>query len=162
MSSTARSVSLNVTNLPERTSTVEDFIDMGASDQITYKNFSILVKFVSESSVVEYAQDNIIYDYMDEIMERTVDYEFSDLEYIKYRYKPKLLAYDIYDTTELFFVILAINGMCSVKDFTKRKIKLLYKSDMLDLLNQIYSAESDYILYNQKHVQTTDYSIDVK
>ena len=99
---------------------------------------------------------------MDEIMERTVDYEFSDLEYIKYRYKPKLLAYDIYDTTELFFVILAINGMCSVKDFTKRKIKLLYKSDMLDLLNQIYSAESDYILYNRKHVQTTDYSIDVK
>lgn len=151
----AKSVSLNITNLPENTSTIEEFVEMGACDEITYKNFSILAKFIGESSTVEYAQDNIIYDYMDELLEKAITYEFSDDEYLKYRYKPKLLSYDIYDTTELFFIILAINGMCSVKDFNKRKIKILYKSDMFDLLNQIYNAESDYILYNRKHIQTT-------
>lgn len=151
-----KSISLNITNLPENTSTIEEFIDMGACDEITYKNFSILVKFIGESSVIEYAQDNIIYDYMDELLAKAKDFELSDSDYIKYRYKPKLLSYDIYDTTELYFVILAINGMCSIKDFNKRKIKLLYKSDMMNLLNQIYSAESDYILYNRKHIQTSE------
>lgn len=157
-----RSNSLNITNLPEQTATVEDFIEMGPSDEITYKNFSILVNFIGEKSTVEYAQDNIIYDYMDEIMEKAVEIELSDMDYIKYKYKPKLLSYDIYDTTELFFVILAMNGMCNIKDFTKRKIKLLYKKDMYDVLNKIYSAEYEYIMYNRNHIQSTNYSIDVK
>lgn len=157
----SKSNSLETNNLPENTSSVEDFIEMGACDQITYKNFSILVNFVGESSIVQYAQDNVIYDYMDEIMEKAVDFEFTDMDYIKYKYKPKLLSYDIYGTTELFFVILAMNGMCSIKDFNKRKLKLLFRSDMYNILNEIYSAEKDYITYNRKHIQSTDYTIDL-
>ena len=155
----ARVSSLNVTNLPELTSTVEDFIEMGASDEMTYKNFSILVNFIGESSVVEYAQDNVIYDYIDELMEKSVVFELSDDDYIKYRYKPKLLSYDIYGTTELYFVIMALNGICNIKDFNKRKLNLLYKSDLLNILNEIYSAESDYISYNRKHIQSSDTKI---
>ena len=39
--------------------------------------------------------------------------------------------------------------MCSFKDFNKKKIKLLFKQDMSDLLTSIYNAESDYISKNR-------------
>lgn len=146
---------LGISNLPERTATVEDFIDMGDTDDITYANFSILVKCIGENSIVQYAQDNIIYDYLPELNERTVTLTMTDNEFIKYRYKPKLLAYDLYGSTEVYFVIMALNGMCNIKDFNKKKLKLLYKSDLLELLNEIYSAESDYILYNRVHLNDT-------
>lgn len=151
--------SLNVTNVPEQTATVEDFIEMGASDEMTYKNFSVLVNFIGKGSVVEYTQDNVIYDYMDELLEKSVVLELSDNDFVKYRYKPKLLSYDIYGTTELYFVIMALNGMCNIKDFNKRKLKLLYKSDLISMLNEIYSAESDYLLYNRKHIQNSNTKI---
>lgn len=146
---------LGISNLPERTATVEDFIDMGDTDDITYANFSILVKCIGENSIVQYAQDNIIYDYLPELNERTVTLTMTDNEFIKYRYKPKLLAYDLYGSTEVYFVIMALNGMCNIKDFNKKKLKLLYKSDLLELLNEIYSAESNYILYNRVHLNDT-------
>lgn len=146
---------LGISNLPERTATIEDFIDMGDTDDITYANFSILVKCIGENSIVQYAQDNIIYDYLPELNERTVTLTMTDNEFIKYRYKPKLLAYDLYGSTEVYFVIMALNGMCNIKDFNKKKLKLLYKSDLLELLNEIYSAESDYILYNRVHLNDT-------
>ena len=150
-----RNEALGISNLPEKTATIEEFIDMGDTDDITYANFSILVKCIGENSIVQYAQDNIIYDYLPELNERTVTLTMTDNEFIKYRYKPKLLAYDLYGSTEVYFVIMALNGMCNIKDFNKKKLKLLYKSDLLELLNEIYSAESDYILYNRVHLNDT-------
>lgn len=143
---------LGISNLPERTATIEEFIEMGDTDDITYANFSILVKCIGENSIVQYAQDNIIYDYIDELNERAVTLTLTDNEYVKYRYKPKLLAYDLYGSTEVYFVIMALNGMCNIKDFNKRRLKLLYKSDLIELLNEIYSAESSYISYNRAHL----------
>lgn len=143
---------MGISNIPETASSIEDFIDMGNVDEITYSNFSILVKCIGENSNIQYSQTNIIYDYMDEIKEKIVDFEFNDDDFIKYRYKPKLLSYDVYGTTELFFVIMAINGICNIKDFNKRKIKMLYRRDLVDLLNNIYSAESEYIKYNRIHL----------
>ena len=105
---------------------------------------------------MQYAQDNIIYDYLPELNERTVTLTMTDNEFIKYRYKPKLLAYDLYGSTEVYFVIMALNGMCNIKDFNKKKLKLLYKSDLIELLNEIYSAESDYIMYNRVHLNDND------
>ena len=147
-----RNEALGISNLPEKTATIEEFIDMKETDDITYSQFSILVKCIGENSVVQYAQDNIIYDYLNELNESAVEYEMTDDEFVKYRYKPKLLAYDLYGSTEMYFVIMALNGMCNIKDFNKRKLKLLYRSRLLELLNEIYSAESEYIKYNRLHL----------
>ena len=151
-----RNEALGISNLPEKTATIEEFIDIGDTDDITYSQFSILVKCIGENSIIQYAQDNIIYDYLDELKEDAVEYEFTDDEYVKYRYKPKLLAYDLYGSTEIYFVIMALNGMCNIKDFNKRKLRLLYRSIMIELLNEIYSAESDYIKYNRLHLNDQD------
>ena len=76
----------------------------------------------------------------------------TDAEYHKYRFKPKLLAYDLYGSTELFFAILFINGMYSIKDFDRRNIKLIRKDHMSEILQAIYNAEQNYINTNRANI----------
>lgn len=159
MNNTNKTLALGVTNYPEKTSSVEEFIEMGSADDITYHNFSILEKFTKEDGVdIEYAINNVIYNYMDEIKDKVVELELSDDDYAKYKYKPKLLSYDVYKTTEIYFIIMAINGICSVKDFTKKKLKMLYTQDLIELVNQIYAAEQNRINYNRKHLDDSGYT----
>ena len=43
--STNKTLALGVNNYPEKTATVEEFVELGSSDDITYYNFSILEKY---------------------------------------------------------------------------------------------------------------------
>lgn len=156
---------ISVGTEPEIAKSVEDFITLGKGDDKTYANFSIMaqiveqdtsIKNVSRATKILYPENNVIYDYLKELKETSVTCEFTDSEYLKYRYNPKLLAYELYGSTELYFVILAINGMCSFKDFNKKKIKLLYKQDMTDFLTSIYNAESDYLSKNRTKLQNNN------
>lgn len=137
---------------PDKTSTVEEFINAGISDEMTYNNFSILFRSSQQDNIILSA-NNIIYDYMDEIKPYIVNVSLSEEEYIKYRYKPKLFAYDIYGSTELFFIVMAVNGIYDIKDFNRRNIKALYKKQLFELLNQIYNAESGYIQKNRSDLE---------
>lgn len=138
------------TNKPEKTYTIEDFISMRTSDNITYYNYSILRQSTVNDRIT-YSEDNIIYGYLDELKEKRQLLVLSDTEILKYKYKPKLLAYDIYGSTEIYFVILALNGMCSIKEFDlyDGKIYALYPSDMSNYMTYIYSAEQEYIKLNR-------------
>ena len=140
---------------PAKTYKVEDFIDMQENDSFTYATMALYMQSIVDKTIV-YSSDNVLYDYLEEIKSKTVDYTFSDSEYMKYKYRPKLLAYDIYGSTELYFVILAMNNTCNIKDFNKRTIKMLYKSDMSDLLNAIVSAEKNRISLNRESIKSVD------
>lgn len=148
---------MDINSSPELTQTVEDFIALGISDEMTYSNFSVLAKCIDESSIL-YAQDNVIYDYLEELKSSCVTIELTDEDAIRYRYNPKRLSYQIYGSTELYFIILALNGMCSFKDFNKKHIKVLYKRDLQSLLTQIYNAEAEFLSKNRNHIkkQETD------
>ena len=145
-------------SIPEKTMSVEDFVDLGSADDMTYANFSIMAQILGSDNKVMYPENNVIYDYMKEMKERCLMLEFKDEELIKYRYNPKRLAYDIYGSTELYFIILAINGMCSFKDFNKKKIKILIRDDLINLLTSIYNAESGYISRNRSKLEDEELS----
>ena len=138
----------------EETYTVEDFIELGKEiDDIQYSKFAIFAKATADSTnPILYATHNIIYDYEEEFKKLALTIDMTDDEYIKYRMKPKLLAYDVYGSTEIFFVILFINGIYNIKDFDKRTIKLLKKDTMIQLLEAIYNAERNYLLMNRSSV----------
>ena len=142
------------TSKVEETYTVEDFIELGKSiDDIQYSKFAILSKASNDvENPILYAEHNVIYDYEEEFKILSQTIEMTDSEYHKYRFKPKLLAYDLYGSTELFFVILYINGMYNIKDFDRRIIKLISKKNMTDLLEAIYNAEQNYITTNRSLV----------
>lgn len=127
------------------TYTLDQFISMQSSDQLTYKNFAILEKYNN----VEYLDHNLIDDYLTEFTAISVEVELSLDQYKRYKYSPDLLSYDIYGTTQLDFVILALNDMIDPKDFIKKKIKLLYNSSMKELMSYVYNSNSGYIQLNR-------------
>lgn len=142
------------TNKVEETYTVEDFIQLGKSlDDIQYSKFAILSKAVAGvSNPIIFAEHNVIYDYEEEFKALSLSVEMTEAEFLKYKLKPKLLAYDIYGSTELYFTILFINGIYDIKDFNRKNVKLLKPADMLQLLESIYNAEKYYINMNRSSI----------
>ena len=126
-----------ITKDAKTTSTIEEFIEYKSSDILTYSNFC----FGNKESKYINIDRNILNDYIDELKLLALDVELTNEEYIKYKFKPKLLANDIYGTTEVYFVIMALNQICNVKDFNMRRLKLLSKQNMKKVLTYIYNAE---------------------
>lgn len=142
---------------PYKSSTIQEFIDMGTDDEFTHYNFSILELMDGN---LEIPISNIIEnDYLDELRAIAVDFEFSDEDFITYKYKPHLLSLVLYETPELYFIILAINDMVSKKDFSEKKIKLISKENMINILNYIYNAESEYIEDNRTKLEESKQGI---
>lgn len=121
----------------ERTTTIKDFINSAPSNSITYESTSFLEKF-SNLTMVSY---NIFNDYIDEILDMAVTVTLSDQEYNKYLYRPKLLAYDVYGSTEVYFIIMILNNICNVKEFNFKKIKMLSVEDLQSVISAIYNAD---------------------
>lgn len=133
----------------ETTYTLADFIASGKMNTVDYDQFSYkdLVSNGTEVSIL-----NVVNDYMREIKDVAVKVELSTQEYLKYRYKPKLLCRDVYGNGEVYYVIMLLNGRIDVKDFDIHELLMLRKADMNTLLTQIYNAEYKWMQeYNTEH-----------
>ena len=100
-------------NNPAQTYTLEQFINMKSTDNITYNNFSIYGKIDGQKIL----ESNILDEYIDDLVSLSKIIKLSSDEYVKYKYAPDLLAYDVYGSTQLDFVILTVNDMIDPKDF---------------------------------------------
>lgn len=132
--------------VPEKTSSMTEFINNGKSEKMTFVN-SVILANISNSDI-QYGIKSIIDDYIDEIMKETVKLELTKSELMKYKYKPWLLSYHIYGTSDLDFIILRLNNMITPRDFTKQILTVL-KPDGIELINNIYNSEKKYIRSNR-------------
>ena len=66
--------------------------------------------------------------------------------YDKYKYNPKMMSYDLYDTTDYWWLLLQANEMHSAVEFNKRKVKYYSKSALKQLIPMI--LRSDMSVYN--------------
>lgn len=119
--------------------TIEDFIN---SKQQVYMSYDFLTLYDKIESGV-FASYNLLNDYLEEIKLLSVDISLNDEMISKYQYKPKLLCNDLYGCKEVYFIILALNSMVSAKEFNKKKLKMLYSSDMNYLITHLIKAEKD-------------------
>ena len=138
-------------NSPAETYTLTDFIAMQSQDELTYKNFAIFdYKFgetLIDQSVIDY--------YIKELKTICVKIDtFTAEEIAKYKYAPDLLAYDVYKSTSLDFIVLLCNGIIDPKEFDfKRKYLMLPKSSSLAaLLSSIYNNEYDWLSINKRKI----------
>ena len=132
-------------NDPALTYTLDDFVELQSVDNMTYYNFSILEIIDG----VQHLDHNLVEDYLKELEATCVTLELSNEEMSRYRYNPDLLAYDIYGSVQLDFIILLLNDMIDPKDFDRKKLKLPYASSLSIFLNTLYSKESNYINENR-------------
>lgn len=138
---------------PQETYTLNQFIEMKDIDKLVYRRYSIMQRSLTNEELV-YCIDNVIYTYMEEMNVRRKIVSVTETERIKYAYKPKLLAYDIYGSTELFFLLLALNSMCNLKQFdlSERRFFALTPQDASTYMSNIYNAESEYIRLNRSNL----------
>lgn len=139
---------------PQDTYTLDQFIALRESDRITYVKYSILQRSLDHEEMV-YAIENVVYNYLDIINKLKKTVVVSQNEKIKYQYKPKLLSYDIYGSTETYFMILACNGTCNLKDFSLEEMRFyaLTPGDLSSIMSSIYSAESRYLTMNRSNLE---------
>lgn len=130
---------------PEKTYTIEEFIDSYNSTDINYESTS-LIQNLSGYTVISY---NIFNDYIDELNDLAVYVTLTDEEYNKYLYRPKILAYDLYGSTELFFLILILNNICNVKEFDFKRLKLLKVEDLQQFISSVYNSEKYTLSLNR-------------
>ena len=130
---------------PALTYTLEDFINFGVNDEMTYRNFSILEVIDGK----EFVDRNIIQDYLGELESICQRVELTDEQYKEYKYAPDLLAYRVYGSTQLDFIVMYVNGIIDPAEFNMRILKLPYASHLKTFLNLVYNAEQVYIQRNR-------------
>jgi len=124
----------------DQTISVQDFIAMSSSDDVTYFNYSVLEHLDGYDMFIT----NILYDYEQELKELAVTVTLTDLERAKYRYKPYLLAYDLYGSVETKFILMMINSIIDPKEFDFQKVKVISRGNLTTILNRIESVEENY------------------
>jgi len=140
--------SITINSNPAKTYTIQDFIDMKSQDEITYINYSIL----SETNNIIYTDQSIIDFYMRELKDMCLEVtEFTQDEINKYKYAPDLLAYDVYGSTQLDFIVLLCNGIIDPKEFDLQRGKIFLPTliDLTDFLSKVYESEGTWININR-------------
>ena len=132
--------------------TTVEFILQGTQnkDHLGYSDLA----YTEERDNLEYCVKSAIDDYIYEINQMAVTVNLPDNAVIKYRFNPKLMSYDLYKTTRLYYLILRLNGLANVHDFNleSHKIKLLEVVDMNNVLSTIYKTEAQALtMYNNTH-----------
>ena len=133
--------------------TIQDLINRKQTKGIIdYNTFSFSMT-INKSITIPF-QNVITTTYAKELKALAEEVTLTEEEYQKYKYKPKLLAYDIYNYTELFYIIDFLNNIYNIKDFNKRKLKLIPKRELFEFLSSVLQADSNYIReFNQDHVE---------
>lgn len=130
-------------------STIQSIINEGKENILTSNDLSF--KNVIESSTGEKFVVNMssIFDkYYDILLENTVIAVLTEEDYLKYRFKPKVLSRDMYGTKDLHFLLLRLNNITSVTQFDFREVKV-FTNKIVSLLNEIIVLEYENYTDNE-------------
>ena len=131
-------------NKTTETHTLSEFIDIGNNNhEINY----IDITFNENRDGLEFVVKVLLDDYVEDLLDMTVDVDVTSEEVQKYKYNPKMLSYDLYGSTAFFYVILRLNNLCNIHDFdiSSKKLKLLPKTIMSKVVSLIYSDNKNAI-----------------
>lgn len=142
-------MSINGTMSSDLAVSVQDFIALRSSDEITYYNYSILEYLNGFDMFVT----NLLYDYQDEFDDIAVTISFTPVERAKYRYKPYLLAYDLYGSAEAKFVIMMMNNIIDPKEFDFDKVNVIRYGDLITILSRMQAVNEDYLNNNRSKLK---------
>lgn len=130
-------------------STIQSIIEEGKENRLTSHDLSF--KNVIEDSTGNKFVVNMssIFDkYYDILLQHAVVAILSEDDYLKYRYKPKVLSKDIYGTRDLHFLLLRLNNITSVTQFDFKEVKV-FTNDIVRLLNEIIILEYENYTDNE-------------
>ena len=135
--------------------TLSDFISEYSIEDLRIDAFYLQQVFWDKNKMTHkvVVNENSIADkYANELEENKHIVELTTKEYYKYRYNPKLLSYDIYGTTELWFFILMANELYSISEFDLRKV-VLFDTAIITKLNRMLEMDAEFLEINSMEVK---------
>lgn len=128
------------------TRSMKDFVDSSLPNSLQLQNSSYFM-VDSDTSIIE--DMNIFRDrYYNQLMSYAIPMVFSDDEYNMYKYRPKKLSAELYDTIDYWYILLIINKMSTMLQFKKKVVKVL-SSDGVRFIKTILQKEEKEISENK-------------
>ena len=119
-------------------------------------SFHELLKIKSEVTI-KINKSSVFTDYMRALKnDYCVAISFTEAQAKKFAYKPKMLASAVYDNTEFYSLILRLNNMKSVSDFTYEALLeglIIPSTSVTDFLNEMLIKEKNPVNRNREKVQ---------
>ena len=128
--------------------TIPELIEFMKKQDTTHSKLHFKSSFDTSSGMLMINSGSILERYMDFITANSTTVAFSAEDFRKYRFQPKKLSLVLYQTTELWSLLLKINNMTSILDFKKRSLLIPPASIIFNLLNEIIILEQKQIEAN--------------
>lgn len=127
--------------------TISEQIKKGNSIELSMTNFHTKDVLDTTNDKIVVNTLSILNNYMYFLKQYITELKLDIDEIQKYAYKPKLLSYAIYGTIEYYDLILRINNMDSVMDFSPENIKILkvFSGNISTFLNEVKIKEKNLI-----------------
>lgn len=125
-----------------KTKSIQEVVDLGASLPISHHKMFMSDSFVDKHlNSIHINTHSVINRYMEIIKKNSTVVKLTDDQLSMYKYQPKKLCMDYYNTLEIWSLILKLNDMTSILDFNKKNL-LLPTNSIFDLLNEIMILEN--------------------
>ena len=124
--------------------TIDDLIESSKGKDLSYKNLHSYIYIKEhEGDIIKVPYGSVIRNYLPYLRDIAYEVTLTRNEYTRYRFKPKTVSYDLYNTTELWGAILELNQVYSVIDFNleNKKIKVFNPDELFTMLNEIMIIE---------------------
>lgn len=142
-------------NQEVKISTIKDYINKYRNLDVSYD--TLYMKEVNTTSSGEQfilPVEPITLKYMTDLEEIVITKTFTGKEERKYFYNPQVLSYDLYGSTQYWYLLLELNEMTSAMEFNRSTIKV-YNGSLPAMINAILAAEEKAIKINQSEITDT-------
>lgn len=133
-------------------STINELISLGKQLKISSETMSIkeiVTNTHNERFIVNFT--SVIDRYYDILLDHTSIVKLTDEEYLRYRYKPKLLSEELYGTQELHSLLLRLNHITSVIQFDFTELRV-FNTNIIKLINEIMILEEENYMTNEMEI----------
>lgn len=130
-------------------STIRQVIEDGLESKMTIKDLTFKETITNSSGEIFVINMYNLYEkYYELLLEHTIIVTLSNEEYLRYRYKPKLLAKDLYGNQDIYYLLLRLNHIYSVINFDFTEMRV-FTANITQLLNEIIVLESEDFIENE-------------
>lgn len=143
--------------------TISDYVDNYRDLELSYETIhfkekdSVDATGKSDNKMILLG-DSLLDKYRKDLEEITISKRLTSKERIRYHCNPWVLSFDLYGTVEYWGLLVDINNMSSVTEFTRSNIKV-FDSTLPDLIESILALEEDSIDLNTESVEGDDLEV---
>lgn len=128
------------------------------SEIVEGDNLNISNARLSQQKVLAVEGDKLVINYLPRLSkylypleDYIVTLNMNEEQWRIFRYKPKSLSYELYETIELATTLMNLNGIVSISEFNMSKLKV-FKPAIKELLKEILNKEKKAIRDNMAEV----------